>query len=46
VLGGLVVLAVTGIIAFLLVRYGASKMGALGGDEEEKAALKAGERRA
>jgi len=46
VLGGLVVLAVTSLIAFFLVRYGASKMGALGGDEEEKAALKAGERRA
>jgi hypothetical protein len=46
VLGGLVVLAVTGLIAFLLVRYGASKMSALGGDPEEQAALKAGERRA
>ena len=46
VLGGLVVLAVTGLIAFFLVRYGASKMAALGGDPEEKAALQAGERRA
>lgn len=43
VAGGLVVLAVTGIIAFLLVRYGAGKMQALSGDPEEKAALRAGE---
>jgi hypothetical protein len=42
-LGGLIVtLAVLG-IAFLLVRYGAAKLGALGGDPEERAALKAGE---
>ena len=46
VLGGLIVLAVSGIIAFVLIRYGAAKMAALGGDEEEKAAIKAGERRA
>lgn len=46
VLGGLVVLAVTGLIAFLLVRYGASKMGALSGDADEKAALLQGEQRA
>ncbi len=44
VAGGLVVLAVCGIIAFLLFRFGASKMAALSGDEEERAALAAGER--
>jgi len=44
VLGGLVVLAVCGIVAFLLFRFGASKMAALSGDEDEKAALAAGER--
>jgi hypothetical protein len=43
---GAVVLAVTGIISFLLVRYGAAKLAVLGGDQEEKAALAAGERRA
>jgi hypothetical protein len=42
-LGGLIVtLAVLG-IAFVLVRYGATKLGALGGDSEERAALQAGE---
>ena len=46
VLGGLVVLAVSGGIAFLLIRYGVGKMSALGGDAEEKAALKRGEHRA
>jgi phage-related minor tail protein len=46
VAAGVAVLAVTGIIAFLLVRYGASKMTALSGDPEEKAALKSGEQRA
>lgn len=46
VLGGLVVLAVTGGVAFLLIRYGAGKVSALGGDREEKAALKRGEQRA
>lgn len=45
VLGGLIVLIVSGIIAYILVQYGLSKMGALGGDPEEKAALKAGETR-
>jgi hypothetical protein len=43
-LGGLIVTAVVLGIAFLLVRYGAGKLGALGGDPEEEAALKAGER--
>ncbi|MDP8913125.1 MAG: phage holin family protein [Pseudomonadota bacterium] len=46
VLGGLVVLAVSGGVAFLLIRYGVDKMSALGGDAEEKAALKRGEQRA
>jgi hypothetical protein len=42
-LGALIVtVAVLG-IAFLLVRYGTSKLSALGGDPEEQAALKAGE---
>jgi len=44
VLGGLIVLAVSGIAAFLLFRFGAGKMAALSGDEDEKAALAAGER--
>lgn len=44
--GGAVVLIVTGIIGFLLVRYGAGKLAVLGGDREEKAALSAGEQRA
>ncbi len=43
VAGGLVVLAVTGIIAFLLFRYGAGKMSALSGDPAERAALQSGE---
>ena len=46
VLGGLVVLAVSGGVAFLLIRYGVGKMSALGGDDEEKAALKRAEQRA
>ena len=44
VLGGIVVLAVCGGVAFLLFRFGAAKMAALAGDEDEKAALAAGER--
>lgn len=43
-LGGLIVTVVVLGIAFLLVRYGAAKLGALGGDAEEQAALKAGEK--
>ena len=43
-LGGLIVTIVVLGIAFLLVRYGAAKLGALGGDAEEQAALKAGEK--
>ncbi len=43
-LAGLVVTLVVLGIAFLLVRYGAAKLGALGGDPEERAALQAGER--
>jgi hypothetical protein len=46
VAGGFIVLAVTGIVGFLLVRYATGKLAALGGDEEEKTALKAGEQRA
>ena len=43
-LGGLIVTVVVLGIAFLLVRYGAAKLGALGGDAEERAALQAGEK--
>ena len=43
-LGGLIVTLVVLGIAFFLVRYGASKLGALSGDPEERAALKAGEK--
>lgn len=45
VAAGLIVLAVTGIVAFLLFRWGAGKMAALSGDPEERAALRAGETR-
>lgn len=45
VAGGLIVLAASGIIAFLLVRFGAARMAALSGTPEEKAALAAGENR-
>lgn len=43
-LGGLIVAALVLGIAFLLVRYGVAKLGALSGDPEERAALAAGER--
>ena len=43
-LAGLAVFVAVGILGFFLVRYGAGKMAALGGDPEEKAALAAGER--
>jgi hypothetical protein len=43
-IAGLIVTAVVLGIAFFLVRYGAAKMAALGGDPEERAALQAGER--
>jgi hypothetical protein len=43
-LGGVIVTVVVLGIAFLLVRYGAGKLGALAGDPEERAALEAGER--
>ena len=46
VLGGVVVLAVSGGVAFFLIRYGVDKVSALGGDADEKAALKRGEQRA
>lgn len=42
-LGGLIVTVAALGIAFLLVRYGAGKLSALGGDKEEQAALRAGE---
>lgn len=44
VLAGIVVLAVTGLVGFLLIRFGAAKLRALSGDDEEKAALLEGER--
>lgn len=44
VFGGLIVLAVAGIVAFLLVRFGLGKVAAISGDEEEKSAIAAGER--
>lgn len=44
VLGGLIVLAIAGIAAYFLFRFGASKMAALSGDEDEREALAAGER--
>lgn len=46
VASGLAILVVTGIAAFVLARYGAARLRALSGDEEEKAALAAGERKA
>lgn len=45
-LGGLIVTVVVLGIAFLLVRYGAGKLAALSGDEEERAALAIGEKTA
>lgn len=44
VLGGLIVLTIAGIAAYFLFRFGASKMAALSGDEDEREALAAGER--
>ena len=43
---GIAILAATGLLGFFLVRYGLGKLSALGGDADEKAALKAGEQRA
>lgn len=43
-LAGLIVTAIGLVVAFVLVRYGAGKLGALSGDTEERAALQAGER--
>jgi hypothetical protein len=43
-IAGLIVTAIVLVIAFLLVRYGAGKLGALAGDPEERTALQAGER--
>ncbi len=44
VAAGLIVLAVTGLVGFLLIRYGAGKLAALSGSPEEQAAISAGER--
>ncbi|HEY0310901.1 MAG TPA: phage holin family protein [Allosphingosinicella sp.] len=43
-LGGLIVFLVVGALGYFLVRYGVARLGALGGDEEERAALQTGER--
>ena len=43
-LAGLAVTLAVLAIAFVLVRYGAAKLGALGGDPGERAALQAGEK--
>jgi hypothetical protein len=43
VLGGIIVGAVSGIIAYILFRYGLAKVQALSGDEEERLALQKGE---
>ncbi|HEY0413211.1 MAG TPA: phage holin family protein [Allosphingosinicella sp.] len=45
-LGGLIVFAVVAIFGFVLIRYGAARLGALAGDPEERAALEAGRRAA
>lgn len=45
-LGGLIVAGAAGLVGFLLIRWGAGKMAALSGDQEEKAALAAGEKAA
>jgi hypothetical protein len=41
-LGGLIVFLVAAGIGFALVRFGAGKLGALGGDADERAALRGG----
>ncbi len=46
VAAGFAVLLVTGAVGYFLVRYGLGKLAALGGDAEEKAAIRAGEQRA
>lgn len=43
IFAGVIVFAVTGAAAFLLVRYGAGKLADVGGDAQERAALAAGE---
>lgn len=43
-LAGLIVAAAAALIGYLLIRYGAGKMAALGGDREEKDALAAAEK--
>jgi hypothetical protein len=44
VLGGLIVAGAAALIGYRLIRYGAGKMAALGGDREEKDALAAAEK--
>ena len=43
-LGALITALGAGLVAFLLIRFGAQRMKALSGDEEERKALEAGER--
>jgi hypothetical protein len=45
VVSGLIVATLLAIPAYLLVRFGSERLGALGGDEEEQAALRAAEHR-
>jgi hypothetical protein len=45
VVSGLIVATLLAIPAYLLVRFGSDRLGALGGDEEEQAALRAAEQR-
>jgi hypothetical protein len=45
VLAGLLVFAAVAVVSLFLVRFGAARMKALGGDAEERAALAATERR-
>ena len=44
-LAGLIVTAAASVLAFILVRYGAARLKALGGDSEERAALASAERK-
>ena len=46
VAAGLVVAGIAAIAAFLLIRFGASRMAVLGGDKEERQALERGEGKA
>ena len=44
-LAGLIVATAASVLAFILVRYGAARLKALGGDPEERAALASAERK-